>query len=197
MPGRLLASAAGRLQERLRGFARRGALARARRRHAAIAQALARTQPPSSVLFLCLGNLCRSPFAAAAAAPRLPGIAVSSAGFLRHDGRPSPAPFVATARALGVDLFTARAQRVGAGQVAAAGLIVCMDLDNLSRMAAEFPGALERTTLLGLFDPEGPPEVRDPYAMTQLDARVELERMLAAIDALVRFFPACRRPETP
>jgi protein-tyrosine-phosphatase len=185
------------LRERFKRSARRGALARAGRRHAAIAQALARTGPPSSVLFLCLGNLCRSPFAAAAAAPRLHGVAVSSAGFLRHDGRPSPAPFVATARALGVELSTARAQRVTAEQIAAAELIVCMDLDNLSRMAAEFPDALGRTTLLGLFDPEGPPEVRDPYALPEQETRVELERMLAAIDALQRTFDASRRPDTP
>ncbi len=192
----LRALMAGYLRERFRRFARRGALARARQRHGAITVALARTRPPSSVLFLCLGNVCRSPFAAMAAGPRLHGVAVSSAGFLRHDGRPSPDRFVATARALGVDLSTARAQRVTARQVAEAELIVCMDLDNLSRMAAEFPDALARTTLLGLFDPGGAPEVRDPYALPDPDARAELERMLAAIDALARALNASRGPET-
>lgn len=188
----------GYVREQFQRLVRRGALARVRRRHVAIAQAIARTGRPSSVLFLCLGNLCRSPFAAAAAAaePRLHGVAVVSAGFLRHDDRPSPARFVATARALGVDLSTARAQRVTAVQVAAAELIVCMDLDNLSRMAAEFPAALERTTLLGLFDPDGPPEVRDPYALPEHDTRVELERMLVAIDALARSFDASGRSAT-
>ncbi len=182
------------LRERFGRVARRGALARARRRHVAIAQAVARTRPPSSVLFLCLGNLCRSPFAAAAARPRLPGVAVSSAGFLRHDDRPSPPRFVAMAQAFGVDLSMARAQRVAAAQVEAAELIVCMDLDNLSRMAAEFPAALERSTLLGLFDPDGPPEVQDPYTLPDADTRVELERMLVAIDALARFLKTPARP---
>ena len=193
----LRALAAGYLADRFKRFARRGALARARRRHAAIVQALARTRPPSSMLFLCLGNLCRSPFAAAAAAPRLHGVAVSSAGFLRHDDRPSPARFVATARSFGVDLSTARARRVSAVQIADAELIVCMDLDNLSRLAAEFPDALGRSTLLGLFDPAGPPEVRDPYALPEPETRVELQRMLAAIDALARAFEASRRSGAP
>jgi protein-tyrosine phosphatase len=184
----------GWFRERFQRFARRGALARARRRHVAITQAIGGTRPPSSVLFLCLGNLCRSPFAAAAAQPRLPGVVVSSAGFLRHDERPSPARFVATALTLGVDLSMARAHRVAATQVEAAELIVCMDLDNLSRMAAEFPAAIARTTLLGLFDPDGPPEVRDPYALPDADTRVELERMLAAIDALARFLDPASRP---
>ncbi len=187
----------GALRERVRRVARRGALAAARKRHVAVAQGIARGGPPVSVLFLCLGNLCRSPFAAAAAQPRLPGIAVSSAGLLRHDGRPSPSGFVATARALGVDLAESRARRVTAEQVAGAALIVCMDLDNLARLVREFPGARERTTLLGLFDPDGPPEVRDPYALPEPETRAVLVRMLAAIDALVRSFDAPRRPATP
>ncbi len=177
-------------------FVRRGALARVRRRHADIARALA-ARPASSVLFLCLGNLCRSPFAAAAAAPRLRGIAVSSGGFLRHDGRSSPAWFVQTALSLGVDLSAARAQRVSAAQIAEAQLIVCMDLDNLSRMAAEFPDALERTTLLGLFDPAGSPEVQDPYTMRESETRIELERILSAIDALARDLHLSGPLETP
>jgi protein-tyrosine phosphatase len=189
----LRALAGGYLRDLVKRFARGGALARARRRHAAIAQALARGKPPSSVIFLCLGNLCRSPFAAAVATPRLHGVTVSSAGFLRHDGRASPARFVETARSFGVDLSAAHARRVSAAQIAGAQLIVCMDLDNLSRLAAEFPDALERTTLLGLFDPDVPPEVRDPYTMPESETRAELERMLAAVDALARAFEASRR----
>jgi hypothetical protein len=39
--------------------------------------------------------------------------------------------------------------------------------------------------------------VRDPYALAEQETRVELERMLAAIDALQRTFDASRRPDTP
>lgn len=179
------------LHKRFVGFAeriqKRAAQSRARRHHALLergAGALAR--PVGSVLFLCLGNLCRSPFAEVAALDRLPGVKVASAGFLSHDGRPSPAHVVLTAQALGLDLSSARARRVTPAQVAAADLIVCMDVSHLERMAAEFPEATSKTTLLGLFEPAGPVEIRDPYDMSPGATRAVFREMLRAIDALAR-----------
>jgi len=165
--------------------ARRAAQSRARKHHATLgrdAGPLAR--PVGSVLFLCLGNLCRSPFAEVAAAQRLPGLRVASAGFLSHDGRPSPPHVVQTARALGIDLSLARAHRVTPAQVAQADLIVCMDLTHLERMAREFPQAMGKTTLLGLFRPGGAMEMRDPYDLSPAATRDVFVEMLAAIDAL-------------
>ena len=179
------------LRKRFAGIAehieKRGARARARQHHAALCRAPgALSQPVGSVLFLCLGNLCRSPFAAAAAADRLPGVTIASAGFLSHDGRPSPQHVVLTARSLGVDVSPSRARRVTAAQVAAADLIVCMEVSHLDRVAAEFPDALPRTTLLGLFSPGGPAEIRDPYDLSPSATRAVFVEMLQAIDALAR-----------
>jgi len=187
------------LRSRFAGLAgrieKRAEAARARRRHAALArEAGALARPVRSVLFLCLGNLCRSPFAEAAAAARLPGCTVASAGFLSHDGRPSPAHVVQAARTLGVDLTAARARRVSAAQIAAADLIVCMDTAHLQHMATEFPDALAKTTLLGLFEPAGPVEMRDPYDLSPAATREVFEHMLRALDALGReALPAARR----
>ena len=167
------------------GIERRGARARARQHHAALSQASgALARPVGSVLFLCLGNLCRSPFAAAAAAARLPGVACASAGFLSHDGRASPPHVVLTARSLGVDVASARARRVTAADVAAADLVVCMDTSHLERVAAEFPHAMAKTTLLGLFEPDGPAEIRDPYELSPSATRAIFVEMLQALDAL-------------
>ncbi|MFL6630002.1 MAG: ATP-grasp domain-containing protein [Burkholderiaceae bacterium] len=173
--------------------ARRAAQSRARKHHALLgrdAGALAR--PVGSVLFLCLGNLCRSPFAEVAAAQRLGGMRIGSAGFLSHDGRPSPPHVVQTARSLGVDLSRARAHRVTPAQVAQADLIVCMDLSHLERMAREFPQAMGKTTLLGLFRPGGAMEMRDPYDLSPAATRDVFVEMLAAIDAL-----AAQAPRAP
>jgi protein-tyrosine phosphatase len=162
---------------------KRAALARARKRHAAMVRDGVLSRPVASVLFVCLGNICRSPFAAAVAFERLPGIAIDSAGFLQHDGRPSPPHIVTAAKSLGVDVSSARAHRVTAGQIAAASLIVCMDLAHLEAIEREFPEALPRATLLGLFAAEGPAEIRDPYDMSPSATRVVLVQMLRAIDA--------------
>jgi len=162
---------------------KRAALARARKRHAAMARKGVLSRPVASVLFVCLGNICRSPFAAAVAFEQLPGVAVDSAGFLQHDGRPSPPHIVTAARSLGVDVSDARARRVTAAQIAAADLIVCMDLAHLEMIENEFPEALEKATLLGLFASEGPEEIRDPYDMSPSATRAVLVQMLQAISA--------------
>ena len=177
------------LQNRFDGLARRirkrAALSRAKENHAAIGRTPgALSRPVGSLLFLCLGNLCRSPFAAVAAAPRLPGVTVESAGFLSHDGRPSPVHVVQAARTLGVDVSASRARRVTAAQIDAADLIVCMDVTHLERMAAEFPQAMGKTTLLGLFNAAGPTEMKDPYDLSPSATLAVFEDMLRSIDAL-------------
>ena len=165
--------------------ARRAAQSRARKHHASLRRRDgALTRPLGSVLFLCLGNLCRSSFAEVAAAQRLAGMRIASAGFLSHDGRPSPPHVVLTARTLGVDLSLARAHRVTAAEVERADLVVCMDVSHLEHMAREFPQAMGKTTLLGLFHPGGPVEMSDPYDLSPVATRAVFEQMLQAIDAL-------------
>jgi protein-tyrosine-phosphatase len=179
----LAALARDRMKAVAQRIEKRAALARARKRHAAMVRDGALSRPVSSVLFICLGNICRSPFAAAVAFDRLPGIAIDSAGFLKHDGRPSPPHIVTAAKSLGVDVSSVRAQRVTAGQIVAANLIVCMDLAHLEMIEREFPEALPKATLLGLFAAEGPAEIRDPYDMSPSATRAVLVQMLRAIDA--------------
>jgi protein-tyrosine-phosphatase len=176
---------------------KRAALARARKRHAAMAHDGVLSRPLASVLFVCLGNICRSPFAAAVAVERLPGVAIDSAGFLQHDGRPSPPHIVTAARSLGVDVSHSRAQRVTAGQMEAAGLIVCMDLAHLETIAREFPEALHKATLLGLFAADGPAEIRDPYDMSPSATRAVLVQMLRAIDAFAGTQTQLSTPQSP
>jgi hypothetical protein len=51
-------------------------------------------------------------------------------------------------------------------------------------MAREFPQAMGKTTLLGLFRPGGAMEMRDPYDLSPAATRDVFVEMLAAIDAL-------------
>jgi hypothetical protein len=59
-----------------------------------------------------------------------------------------------------------------------------MDLTHLELMAAEFPEAMGRTTLLGLFDADAEPEIQDPFELSPAATRAVLARMLKAVDAL-------------
>ena len=123
------------------------------RRRAARA-ALAARPRPGFVLFVCHGNLCRSPFAAAAFAgrPEAAGIAVDSAGLLGN-GRPAPAAAIAVAARRDVDLATHHSQLVRGDLLAAADLVVVMDGVQRSALVERLGCPGDRVVVLGDFDP--------------------------------------------
>lgn len=139
------------------------------------------------VLFLCYGNICRSPFAAEYARSRVPSrVRVRSAGFHPHEGRSTPPRFLPLALAHGVDLSGHRSRRVRPADLDAASLIVVMDAANLRCLAEEAPAALAKTLLLGPLLPDRPAEIADPYTLEIGDARRCYERLAEATGKLAR-----------
>src|SRR3989442_12759849 len=94
----------------------------------AAAARLARRGLPASILFVCHGNICRSPLAAALLRRALSQkkVGVASAGFM-GPGRPAPPEAVAAAAHYGVDLSAHRSQLLTADRARGADLIVVMD----------------------------------------------------------------------
>ena len=126
----------------------------------------------TAVLFVCLGNICRSPTAEgvfrhllAQEAPEL-RVEVDSAGTAAyHIGS---APDVRTQRAAlarGIDLSGLRARQVAPGDFARFDLILAMDRDNLRELRAMAPeDSRARLRLFLEYAPElGRLEVPDPY----------------------------------
>jgi protein-tyrosine-phosphatase/predicted ATP-grasp superfamily ATP-dependent carboligase len=115
------------------------------------------------VLFVCKGNIGRSPFAAAIAERSLrPDQRIVSAGFLEA-GRRSPAEAVAAAREWQVDLTAHRSRVVAADLVGGSDAIFVFDHSNYSHMLALFPQASARLHLLGALQADGPLFVPDPW----------------------------------
>ncbi len=125
-----------------------------------------------SVLFVCMGNICRSPMAegvfrqqveAAGLAER---IHIDSAGtHAYHVGEPPDPRAQETAARRDIDLSTQRARRVTREDLALFDFILAMDLGNLSILhdIAE-PEHRERIRLFMEFAPEMKVrEVPDPY----------------------------------
>jgi protein-tyrosine phosphatase len=119
---------------------------------------------PRAVLFVCLGNICRSPYAAYVF-QRLAGpqVRTVSAGFI-GPGRPMPEAGQKVARARGLDLATHRSQFLTPELVAEADLIVVMD-DTQRRGIGQRFGRRDRVVVLGDLDPWpiDTRTVRDPY----------------------------------
>ena len=89
-----------------------------------------------------------------------------------------------------------RAQRVTTQHIEAADLIVAMDLSHLELMAREFPSALSKTTLLGLFAPDGRAEISDPYDFGPAATREVLEQIVRAVHGLAGLQPASQASST-
>jgi protein-tyrosine-phosphatase len=116
--------------------------------------ALRRRPPPVSVLVVCHGNICRSPFAAARLAGYLApaGVRVGSAGFIGPSRACPPEAVMAAARR-GVDLAAHRSQLLTAATARRADLIVVMDPAQGRAIRDRFGRVLRDIVVLGDLDP--------------------------------------------
>ena len=121
-----------------------------------------------SVLFVCLGNICRSPTAEAVfqALADGRGLHIDSAGTSGwHDGGRADPRASAEARQRGYDMSAIRSRRVMASDFNTFDLIIAMDRQNLRDLLDVQPAA--STARLELFLPFAPElnldEVPDPY----------------------------------
>ncbi|MCI0355789.1 MAG: hypothetical protein L0099_12225 [Acidobacteria bacterium] len=152
--------------------------------HAATMAALeAAAAPPRALLFLCYGNICRSPVAEALARQVLPQMEVASAGFFEPTGRRSPLHIHDACRSLGLSLPPRSSKRVTPDMVRHSDLVVLHDLENYQMFAREFPKALDKILLLGMFLKPPQPVIKDPYIS---DPEETLEIMRQIRDAVTR-----------
>ena len=109
---------------------------------------------PRSVLFVCQGNICRSPFAAALLQQLLPSeasVRVASGGFV-GPGRAPPEHALATARSFGIDMSSHRSTALTSTSLQDADLVVVMSGSQERGLRPRVrPGA--KLVVLGDLDP--------------------------------------------
>lgn len=132
------------------------------------------TEPAAAlrVLFVCMGNICRSPTAQGVFEKMLEDAAltcdveVDSAGtHAYHVDEPPDPRSQKAAKARGIDLSTQQARKVEASDFETFDYIVAMDRDNLAKLTAACPEAhQERLHLFLDFTAEHKDsDVPDPY----------------------------------
>ena len=125
-----------------------------------------------NLLFVCSGNICRSPMAAEQmrhriAAEGLEGWNVDSAGTLGIEGAPASPEAVEAMHEAGVDLREHRSQGIRLEQVEWADLILAMTHTHLMELASMFPRDTTSRFVLRAFE-EGSepdrdaPDLQDP-----------------------------------
>ena len=189
--GRTVRKVGGKLQRMILGrvrtaTARTGMVRRLRERRV---RALLHNTP--GILFMCYGNICRSPFAAVYArrlADRLgiAGLQISSGGTYPKPGRQAPCEAVQAASAVGLDLLPHRSRVADGELIAGAGVILCMDFKNYRELRRDWPDAANRIFLLGSFDSDGALEIADPWGGAAGDFERCYARIAKSLDEFVR-----------
>jgi len=108
-----------------------------------------------TILFICTGNICRSPMAEGLFRHVTRGrdeYRVVSAGLGALDGQPPSAHSVAAMRELGIDISRQRSRMLTADLVKQADLILGMTHSHVDTVALLYPQAAEKTFLLREFD---------------------------------------------
>lgn len=134
------------------------------------------------ILFVCLGNICRSPAAEGVARALLPGLEVDSAGTSDwHVGEPPYGPMQRAARARGIDLSALRARQFVAEDFHRFDLILAMDDSNLAAIEALRPAAAaaEMRRFTDYAPQTGADHVPDPYYTRDFDGALDLIEVAA------------------
>lgn len=149
------------------------------------ARLMKRLRKARKLLFVCKGNICRSPFAAALASLRFPAaVQVASSGYYKVSGRPSPSEAVVCARGFGADLEAHRSGLLAGADLASADVVFVFDRDNFDRLRADFPGEAAKIFPLALAADLADLEIADPFGGEPEDYQAAYESISRCISAL-------------
>lgn len=123
-----------------------------------------------SVLFVCKGNICRSPFAENCAKRLFTGSKkIISGGYFPETGRSCPPEVVKTAGKFNCDLSGHRSLLINSEMVAKAGCIFIFDEDDYAMLIAKYPSAKSKIFYLGFLSENNSIIIRDPFGKTLQD----------------------------
>jgi len=138
------------------------------------------------LLVICLGNILRSPFAAAYLRGKLADrVEIREGGYLPKTDRPTPELAVQVAASLGVDLAEHRSRAFSNDDLDWADVILCFDEDNYDHLCERLSGKADKVWPLGtVFDGKSP-WIADPYGADAAGFRRTYETIRNCCDELI------------
>ncbi len=121
------------------------------------------------ILFVCTGNICRSPMAEGLmkkmlSEKGLQSVRVASAGTHALEGHPASGNAVAVMASQAVDITGHRGRQLDNRMLATSDLVLVMEPLHLEFIRYEFTNAIAKTDLLARFHPSGRlSRIEDPY----------------------------------
>ena len=142
-----------------------------------------------AVLFVCKGNICRSPFAARLFASRAnSSVRILTAGF-HPSGRSTPDVAAAVARDWGVNLEDHRSALITEDLLRSSGIVFGFDFGQVVAIRALFPSFASKVVLIGALD-DGPLQIPDPWGGQADDFRRVYARIDSAVSSAAEHFRA-------
>ena len=157
-------------------------------------------QPLSNILFLCIGNICRSPFAhrlfeKLTVDQGLLGFNARSAGLMALPGNAATLMAQQVAAEYGVDLAEHKAQAVSKELIDRSDLILVMEKSQEDMLIDDFPEASGRVRLMRRFARFGSHarSIADPYGLNYEAYRFCYLDIEDAVTGLVEFLASTTR----
>lgn len=157
-----------------------------------------------TVLFICTGNICRSPMAEGLFRDLVKGrsdITVTSAGIGAMSGQAPSSYAVDVMDEIGIDISSQRSKPISADMAKKADFIFVMTYGHLDSMLLLFPSAAEKTFLLREFENDLPVmerEVADPIGQSRDTYRFCRDQIRKALPRLLDLvLRSIERPAQP
>jgi protein-tyrosine phosphatase len=169
----------------------------AARRPAELAARVARAR---TILFVCLGNIIRSAFAAELLRSRglgRPELRISSAGLDAVPDEPAHPTAVQCARRFGVDLSAHRTRRLHRSDIEEADVLFAMEVDHDVEIQRRFPHCRDKIYLFGCLTDEDPQDVADPVYAPKDVFEACFARIDRGVRRIVEMLPQASRASEP
>lgn len=156
----------------------------------------ARVAGARTILFVCLGNIIRSAFAAELLRSRSLGrvdVVIRSAGLDATPNGPAHPTAVQCARRFGLDLNAHRTRRLDRSDIDEADLLLAMEIDHVVEINRLFPQHRCKVYLFGCLTNEDPLDVADPVYAPKDVFEACFERIDRGVRRIVEMLPPASR----